>query len=61
MQLAAVDADFRVLVAGEFAAVLAINELAEAVVEPAFAVLDAGLEQFVADAERREFAHGVGQ
>ena len=46
VQAAAVDADFRILVAGQLAARLLVDELAEAVVETALAVLDAGLEQF---------------
>ncbi len=61
MQLAAMDADFRERIAGELAALLPVNELAEAVVEAALAVLDAGLEQRVAEAERAELAHGMRQ
>ncbi len=61
MQLAAMDADFRILIAGEFAARLLVDELAETVEEAAFAVLDAGREQRVADAERGELAHGMRQ
>jgi hypothetical protein len=50
VQLAAMDADFRVVVASEFAARLLVDELAEAVEETAFAVLDTGFQQFIADA-----------
>ena len=55
------NADFRKFIAGEFAALFLVNELAEAVIEPAFAVLDAGGEQFVAEAEPGEFAHRMRQ
>ncbi|MEJ2379140.1 MAG: hypothetical protein P8Y71_28355, partial [Pseudolabrys sp.] len=51
MQLAAVDADLRVLIAGELAARLLVDELAEAVVEAALAVLDAGGDQAIAQSE----------
>ena len=61
VQPAAMDADFRIFVAGEFAARLLVDELAEAVEEAAFEVLDAGLEQLVAEAERGEFAHRMRQ
>src|SRR5512141_455452 len=61
MQLAAMDADLRERVAGELAALLPVNQLAEAVVEAAFAVLDAGYEQLIAEPERAEFAHGMRQ
>jgi hypothetical protein len=43
------------------AARLAIDELAEAVVEAAFTVLDTGGGERVADAERAEFTHGMRQ
>ena len=61
MQRAAMNADFRIAIAGEFAACLAINELAEAVEEAAFAILDAGGEQFVADTEAGKFSHRMRQ
>jgi hypothetical protein len=49
------------LIAGQLAARLLVNELAETVVETALPVLDAGLEQFIGQAERGEFAHGMRQ
>ena len=52
MQPAAMDADFGKAVAGELAARFLVDELAEAIEEAAFAVLDAGGEQLVAEAER---------
>ena len=56
------DADFRILDIRQVCrAISLIDELAEAVVEAAFAIFDAGLEQFVAEAERAEFAHGMRQ
>jgi hypothetical protein len=59
MQLAPVNADFGILIAGELAARLLVDELAEAVEETAFDVLDAGCEQLAVDAERGELAHGM--
>ena len=42
MQPAAMDADFRILIAGALAARLFVDELAETVEEAAFLILDAG-------------------
>src|SRR5690349_3146783 len=61
MKAAAVNADFRHLVAGQFAARLLVYELPKAIVEAALAVLDAVAEQTIGEAERAEFAHGVRQ
>ena len=61
MQRAAMDADFRILVAGRLAARLLVDELAEAVEEAAFGVLDSGAQQFIAEAERGELAHRMRQ
>src|SRR4029078_12253731 len=55
------NADFRILIARQLAARFLVNELAEPVVEAALAILDAGLEQFVGQAERGELAHGMWQ
>ena len=57
MQPAAVNADFWILVSRRLAARLLVDELAEAVEETALGVLDAGGKQFVAKAERGQFAH----
>ena len=48
-------------VAGMPAAVLAIDELAEPVEEAALADRNAGADELVLEAERREFPHCVGQ
>src|SRR5439155_19326926 len=61
MQPTAMDADFRILIAGALAAWLLVDELAETVEEAALGILDAGFEQFVAEAECRELAHAVRQ
>ena len=61
LQPAAMDADFWKFVTGGFAARLAINQLTEAIVEAAFAVLDASCKQFFLQAERGEFAHAMRQ
>ena len=61
MQPAAMDHHLRVLVAGVLAALLLVDELAEAVEEAALAVLDAGRQQLVRDTERGEFAHRMRQ
>src|SRR5690606_34191381 len=53
--------DFRIIIAGEAAAVFLVDQLPEAVEEAAFAIFDAGREQRVADAERGEFAHRMRQ
>ncbi len=61
VQPAAMDADLGKPVAAEFAARLLVDELAEAVEEAAFAVLDTGGEQFLVEAQRGKLAHGVRQ
>jgi hypothetical protein len=61
MQLAAMDADFRILIARRLAARLAVDQLAEAVEETALGVLDAGAQQFIAEPERGKFAHRMRQ
>src|ERR1043165_9515015 len=57
MQLAAMNADFRVLVARRLAARLPVDELAEAAEEAALGGFDAAPQEVVAEAKRREFAH----
>ena len=61
VQLAAMDAQFRIFIAGEFPARLAINELPVAIEEHAFAIFDRDIAQAALQAERAEFAHGVRQ
>ena len=55
------DADFRKGIAGKFSSILTIDQLAEAIEKCALAIFDAGLQQSVAHAKRRELAHGMGQ
>src|SRR2546423_15051401 len=61
MQPAAMDADFGKLIAGALAARLLVNQLAEAVEETAFGILDARAQQLVAQTERGELAHRMRQ
>jgi hypothetical protein len=61
VQPAAVDADLGMLVARGLAARLPVDQLAEAVEEAAFGILDTGAQQRVAEAECRKFAHRVRQ
>jgi hypothetical protein len=61
MQPPAMDADLGVGVAGKPAAVLAVDQLAEPVEEAALADGDAGVAEFVLQAERRKFPHRVRQ
>src|SRR5580692_11298566 len=61
VQASAMQADFREGMAREFAARLLVDELPEAIEEAAFAVLDAARQKLVGKAERREFAHAMGQ
>jgi hypothetical protein len=61
VQLAAVNADLGIGVAGMPAARLAIDQLAEAVVEGAFPVLDAGREELLLQAEFGQFLDAVRQ
>src|SRR5205823_11322245 len=59
MQPPAMNADLRILIARALAARLLVNELAEAVEEAALGVLDAGAQQLVAQAKRRQLTHRV--
>ena len=61
MQVAAMNANFREGIPCKFAPVLAINQLPETVEKAALAILDAGLEQFIAEAKRAELAHRMRQ
>ena len=61
MQRAAMDADFRKLIAGALAPRLLVDELPEAIEEAALGVLDSSAQQLIAEAERREFTHAVRQ
>src|SRR5581483_11812991 len=61
VQLAAMDADLGILVAGKLPARLAIDELTEAVEETALAVLNAGGQHFIANTKRGELAHSMRQ
>ena len=55
------DADFRKWIAGKFSSIFPIDQLAEAIEKRALAIFDAGLEQGVAHAKRRELAHRMRQ
>src|ERR1700722_12739228 len=55
------DAHLGILIAAEFSARLLVDQLAEAVEERALARLEAGREQRLVDAERRELAHRMRQ
>ena len=61
VQPPAMDADLGMRVAGEPAAVLAVDQLAEPVEEAAFADGDAGAAELVLQAERRKLPHRMGQ
>src|SRR5262249_55404564 len=61
VQPATMNANFGKGVSGKFSALFAVNELPETIEETAVAIFDAGLEQFISQAERGEFTHGMWQ
>src|SRR4029077_4230561 len=61
VQPPAMDANFGKRITGELSTLLAVNQLPETVEETAVLVFDAGLEQFIAKAERAELTHRVRQ
>src|SRR6476661_2715900 len=61
VQPPAMDANFGKRITGELSTLLAVDELSETVEETAVMIFDAGLEQFIAKAERAELTHRMRQ